>query len=243
MRRRVLAVLTAVSLALCLAFMGLRVRSADTTDVVMLATPGGHCLLLTSHEGKWLQVTGLSQWPDSGLAHWSASRSAAFLRRSQSWREAGPFLFWQRHSSSVSAGVWYVHGTVAVPADDGGKLPAYGDGYVRADVANGWAGVAPGDPRWLFLNGQEVRFPHTYVIGATSLLPLVVIPVWMTRQVRRLRRPKKGLCAGCGYDLRASTDRCPECGRPVAARGAGAIAIAPAPAPAVSGTAPAATAP
>jgi hypothetical protein len=232
MRRRLLAVLTVASLTVCLGFAWLRARSADTTDVLMVAAPGGHCLLLTSHEGKWLQVTGLSHWPDADFGHWSSSRSAAVLRRSQSWREAGPFLFWQRHTSSVSAGVWHVHGTVAVPADDGGKLPAYGDGYVRADVANGWAGVAPGDPRWLFLNGREFRFPHTYVIGAAGLLPLVVIPVWVMRQVRRLRRPKLGVCAGCGYDLRASADRCPECGRPIAPG-----------VPGVSGTAPAATAP
>jgi hypothetical protein len=232
MRRRMLTALTLTSLAICLAFVGLRARSVDTTDVIMVATPGGHCLLLTSHEGKWLQVTGLSHWSDAGVRHWAGSRSAAALRRSQSWREAGPFLFWQRHSSSEGAGMWYVHGTVAIPNDDGGKLPAYGDGYVRADVANGWTGIAPGDPRWLFLDGWEVRFPHVFVIGATALLPLVVIPVWLMRQFRRLRRPKHGLCVECGYDLRASADRCPECGLPV-----------PAVAPAVSGTAPAATAP
>lgn len=47
------------------------------------------------------------------------------------------------------------------------------------------------------------------------LLSLVLPAAAVTRFVRRRRRLRNGWCEFCGYDLRASTDRCPECGAPV----------------------------
>ncbi len=35
---------------------------------------------------------------------------------------------------------------------------------------------------------------------------------WLGPRHRRRKRKKLGLCLKCGYDLRASKDRCPECG-------------------------------
>lgn len=52
-------------------------------------------------------------------------------------------------------------------------------------------------------------------IGVTAALPVVWLAINLHRRSLRRRRLAAGLCLECGYDLRGSKDRCPECGTPV----------------------------
>ena len=60
-----------------------------------------------------------------------------------------------------------------------------------------------------------VMFPAWAVVLVTGLLPAKRMPRWISA-LRARQRGARGLCPGCGYDLRATPERCPECGRDVA---------------------------
>jgi hypothetical protein len=54
-----------------------------------------------------------------------------------------------------------------------------------------------------------ITLPH-WLIAAAMVLPPLARAVGC---YRRRRRSVPGLCTKCGYDLRATPDRCPECGQ------------------------------
>ena len=50
--------------------------------------------------------------------------------------------------------------------------------------------------------------PHWFIVLITALLPATRLYLL----VRRRQQKRAGLCPTCGYDLRATPSRCPECG-------------------------------
>ena len=56
-----------------------------------------------------------------------------------------------------------------------------------------------------------IGVPHWILVLLSAVLPVA----WALSAVRRFRHVWAGVCPACGYDLRASPDRCPECGTPV----------------------------
>lgn len=59
----------------------------------------------------------------------------------------------------------------------------------------------------------SVKFPHWLALLIVGVLPVC----WVVRWCRHRHHVMEGYCITCGYDLRASKERCPECGTPVKA--------------------------
>lgn len=86
-----------------------------------------------------------------------------------------------------------------------------------------WPDGAALDPRFLsfhydnnrgvLTNGLEwkswvIAIPYWPLVLLSGITPLV----WLVAFKRKRRRDFAGRCLACGYDLRATPERCPECG-------------------------------
>jgi hypothetical protein len=58
---------------------------------------------------------------------------------------------------------------------------------------------------------KSITVPHWFLVLVGMPLPVFTAMV----AVRRRRRIRNGMCVNCGYDLRASKERCPECGEAI----------------------------
>ena len=108
-----------------------------------------------------------------------------------------------------------------VYADSERVPPGYWDrkeGWRRKVTHRGvsFAGVTieVGHPTKRYPNGRwiplHVELPHWLVLLMT--LPFTVVFGRRATSALRAERRKRGLCPTCGYDVRATPDRCPECG-------------------------------
>jgi len=172
---------------LCVAACALWVRSYQVNDRLY----SSHWWLrgLVSNESAWWLLTGRG---DVGIGHRvqgsieSPSQIASFTplvsQPEYSWKLERP------------ASALYPH-------DGEGFMPQLGFRYEDDPLPTAFSNSVSGYYR-------EWDVPLWFVS-----LVLAFLPVWQLLAARKRRRSiGEGRCLKCGYDLRATPDRCPECG-------------------------------
>src|SRR6185436_16456255 len=74
-------------------------------------------------------------------------------------------------------------------------------GYVSSSIL-----PKPGAPKDILIKRWTI--PYWPLAVLSGILPLM----WLRWKVRAWSRHQQGHCPACGYDLRATPERCPECG-------------------------------
>jgi hypothetical protein len=98
-------------------------------------------------------------------------------------------------------------GAALTPTNVGGLEKLFLDGIGRKPISRlRFMSYRDGTPAWAW--GWVVAIPYWLVVLPTTVLPAVRVRA----AVVRARRRGRGFCPACGYDLRATPDRCPECG-------------------------------
>ena len=204
-------------------------RNIDTA--MQQATPSHRRVWLTRWQMLWLSLGILSllpfaaAWVNSGWLFWQSPR--------EEW------LVWRIPHTHTDIGGAYSPMAIALlvkhdlPPPSAAELA---DPHIMGQIQlwapsvsrNSWFlpdiehgrmtfhgfGIEPETPTEFLTNNFTVctvYLPHLHLVFGPWLLFTVTT-------IRRSRVPKAGVCAKCGYDLRATPDRCPECGTVVEMR-------------------------
>jgi hypothetical protein len=228
-RRRLVQLFPVVSLLACVATAVLWARTSGSTDCLTLASRnlfqvasggGGLCvqeLSLVRREDDWTAGTGragrpprLVQYKESpaDLSEWARRTGRPVGQVAWDARAAGDWL-------TLVGGPVAPGRTPGLPSLVPLSLLQLTTDSMRERPVNG-VFQAERKVREELLVGHRVWVPYWPIVAITGWWPALRFLAWL----RRSRRMRSHLCPVCGYDLRASPERCPECGAVPGAKGA-----------------------
>jgi hypothetical protein len=187
MRRRLFTLLSALSLMLCVATMVFWVRDYSTGDVWYLRR------VRPSHTDP--QRTEQREW--------TLSSSHGSVEVLHSFRSSGRWIAWEEGFGRDCPYHLFQHNRY-----DSTEFPLPRYRHPDWHHAGFWfARTTDGNASGFQTSDTDVCLPDWSIAACSVLLPAVQF-----RRHLRLRSRRPGSCRNCSYDLRATPDRCPECG-------------------------------
>lgn len=177
--RRWFTTLAMLSLAMCVLFCVLLIRSGFRRDLIITARDGVCLTFDTDYDSLW--VHRYHGWPTTEPLRWLSAPSDDPL---------GPRL----HSHQSAPGRY------EVGLNKTGRVILFGE----RDEPLTWS------PPMRRETVYWLRF--TNWIALCLPLPLIWTGLTVRQWTRTRRRRGAGQCVACGYDLRGTPERCPECG-------------------------------
>jgi hypothetical protein len=199
MRRRSFKFLSAVAIFLSLATVAQWVRGRYGGDVLRWGEQDStRATYVVFAYDQW--GLGTTSVPDLGLQYQHIADPSESTERHAFFSTSGFAYF--RSKTPMKIGIW--------------SWPIRNE-FVGVEVSRALPSALPGNPF-----GGRLANPGDFMIKVdyrTTLIALLSLPAayFVARRVRS--KSATGCCASCGYDLRASPDRCPECGTTVGGKG------------------------
>lgn len=138
----------------------------------------------------------------------SGGGGLALARKVYTNRDPAVVAVWRTARSAGFPLTWRTDPSVQYPA--GGPLFPSLPWWRKAGF--GLAIERPRSSGYFGQSGFALVVPDWSLLAAAALLPFAwLVRKWMIAR----RKAMEGRCRHCGYDLRATPDRCPECGTPV----------------------------
>jgi hypothetical protein len=215
MLRRLLRLIAGIGLTLSMLLCGSVVyfgwRSYRVEDMLVTARRDQGQWWVRSKAGR-IEVCATSEWPvNERLQHLTCRQG--WRDRQRDLRFEGPRYHWEHF------GVQYTKGDGCVEAR--GKELFILPGQIDSNSLLYWSGFPNHDefgrPIWSMesspLPAWQLSFPGGIAALMFGMPALLYVLARAQRLLIQSRRRRSGLCLHCGYDLRATSDRCPECGK------------------------------
>ena len=123
------------------------------------------------------------------------------------------FTVWQARTWRGKAAVDAITGSMYQPPPPPGLHHAREPEFsANLKWPNDLLGFGHADSEYSVPFYDEKRSTWVVPLWFPAALALALPATWLVQRRRRIKRLHAGLCRRCGYDLRATPGRCPECG-------------------------------